>query len=81
MPGPPGWMRTSSAGASVERVVGAEDKVLAPRDGPAAGGEAGDVPAVLGVLLRPVGEHLPGTDGVELLDTVEEEQPDVARGV
>ena len=29
------------------------------------------------MLLRPVGEHLPGTDGVQLLDPVKEEQPDV----
>ena len=51
---------------------------LAPMTSAAVGGQAGDAPAVLGVLLGPVGEDLPGADRVELLDAVEEQQPDVA---
>ena len=64
-------------GGVVDRVVRAEHQGLGADDGRAVGREAEGVPAVLGVLLRPVGEHLPGTDGVQLLDPVEEEEPDL----
>ena len=60
-------------------MLGAEGEVLGADDVPAVGGDTGDGPAVLGVLLRPVREDLPGADRVELLDAVEEEQPDVTR--
>ena len=62
----------------VTRVVRAEGEALGAGDRLAVHRQAGDVPTVLGVLLRPVRQHLPGTDGVQLLDAVEEEQPDVA---
>ena len=61
----------------VDRVVCAEHQGLGADDGRTVGREAEDVPAVLWVFLRPVGEHLPGTDGVELLDPVEDEQADL----
>ena len=51
---------------------------LAPVTPCAVGGEARDRPPVLGVLQGPEGEHLPGSDGVELLDPVEQQQSDLA---
>ena len=62
----------------VEGVVGTQDEVLRADDVGPAGGQARDRPAVLGVVPGPVREDLPGADGVELLDAVEEEEPDVA---
>jgi hypothetical protein len=61
----------------VDRVVRAEYQGLGADGGRTVGREAERVPTVLGMLLRPVGEHLPRTDSVELLDPVEEEQSDV----
>ena len=78
VPGPPGWISTSSGRGVVDRVVRAEHQGLGADDGLTVGREAEGVPAVLGVLLGPVGEHLPGADGVQLLDPVEEEEPDLA---
>jgi hypothetical protein len=62
----------------VDRVVRAEDQGLGAADGAAVRGKAECVPAVLGVLLGPGGQHLPGADGVQLFDAVEQQDPDLA---
>ena len=77
VPCPPGWISTSSAGASLEGVVRAEDQVLGAGDMRAVAGQARDRPAVFGVLLGPVREDLPRADRVQFLDPVEEQDPDV----
>ena len=46
-------------GSVVQRVMGAQDEVLGADDVRAAGRQAGDVPAVLGVLLGPVARAPP----------------------
>ena len=78
VPCPPGWMSTSSGGIVVERVVRAQDEALGGDDGAPSSRHARDGPAVLGVVQGPVREDLPRADGVELLDVVEQQQPDVA---
>jgi hypothetical protein len=59
----------------LEGVVGTQDEVLRADDVGPAGRQARDPPAVLGVMPGPVRENLPGADGIELLDPVEEECP------
>lgn len=68
-------------GGFVRGVLGAKDQALCAGDILAADGQARDGPIVLvlGVVLRPIRKDLPGSDGVEFFDPVEEQHPDVAR--
>ena len=75
---PTGMDEDVERGGVVEGVVSTQDEVLRADDVGAAGRQARDAPAVLGVVPRPVREDLPGTDGVQLLDAVEEQEADVA---
>ena len=64
-------------GSVVEGVVRPQHERLRADDGRTVGRQAEGVPAVLGKGLGPVGEDLPGADGVQLLHPVEDEDTDL----
>jgi len=57
--------------------MGLNDQAFAARHRIAVSGQGRDGVAVLGEVLGPPCEHLSGADGVELLDTIEEQDADV----
>lgn len=64
-------------GRVLDRAVRAEREPFRAGDGHSPGGETRDVPAVVGELLGPVGQDLPGSDRVELFHAVKQQQSDV----
>lgn len=62
----------------IEREMRAQHKALGGRHQTAIARKTADRPAVLRVMLRPSRQHLPRTDGIELLDIVKQQDPDMA---
>jgi hypothetical protein len=62
-------------------VCGADDETFGALDVSGSTRQGNDLSSVLWPITRPVGEDLPGADGVELFDTSEQHDADGVHGL